>query len=72
MAFAHRNHGAKTGILALRGIVMALFAFAVFFLTVGGLLPRLGIGWTYAIAASLAAAVNGISLRGIHGNIELD
>jgi hypothetical protein len=72
VAFAHRNHGAEAGILALRGIVLALFAFAVFFLAVGGLLPRFGTGWTYAIAATLAAAVNGFSLRGIHGNVEVD
>ena len=39
----------------LRGTVMALFAFAVFFLVVGGLLPRFGIGWTYAIAAALGS-----------------
>ena len=72
VAFAHRNHGIQAGILVLRGTVMALFAFAVFFLVVGGLLPRFGIGWTYAIAAALAVTVNGFSLRGIHGNIEVD
>jgi hypothetical protein len=72
VAFAHRNHGIQAGILVLRGTVTALFAFAVFFLVVGGLLPRFGIGWTYAIAAALAVAVNGFSLRGIHGNIEVD
>jgi len=72
VAFAHRHHGAQAGILVLRGTVMALFAFAIFFLVVGGLLPRFGIGWTYAIAAALAVTVNGFSLRGIHGNIEVD
>ena len=72
VAFAHRNHGVQAGILVLRGTVMALFAFAVFFLVVGGLLPRFGIGWTYAIAAALAVTVNGFSLRGIHGKIEVD
>jgi len=72
VAFAHRSHGVQAGILVLRGTVMALFAFAVFFLVVGGLLPRFGIGWTYAIAAALAVTVNGFSLRGIHGNIEVD
>lgn len=72
VAFAHRNHGVRAGILVLRGTVMALFAFAVFFLVVGGLLPRFGIGWTYAIAAALAVTVNALSLRGIHGNIEVD
>jgi hypothetical protein len=71
-AFAHRNHGAQSGILVLRGTVTALFAFAAFFFVVGGLLPRFGIGWTYAIAAALAVAVNGFSLRGIHGNVEVD
>ena len=41
VAFAHRHHGVQAGILVLRGTVMALFAFAVFFLVVGGLLPRI-------------------------------
>jgi len=72
VAFAHRNHGVHAGIQVLRGTVTALFAFALFFLVVGGLLPRFGAGWTYAIAAALAVTVNGISLRGIHGNIEVD
>jgi hypothetical protein len=67
VAFAHRNQGPQAGLAVLRGIVMALFAFAVFFLLVVGLLPHVGIGWTYALAAAGAVAVNGLSLRGLHG-----
>ena len=66
VAFAHRNQGTQAVLAVLRGIAMALFAFAVFFLLVVGLLPRIGIGWTYALAAAGAVAVNGLSLRGLH------
>jgi len=72
VAFAHRNQGTQAVWSVLRGIAMALFAFAAFFLAVGGLLARVGIGWTYALAAVGAIAVNGLSLRGLHGNIEVD
>ena len=71
VAFAHRHHGVQASIMVLR-VAMALFAFAVFFLVVGGLLPRFSIGWTYAIGGALAVSVNGFSLRGIHANVEVD
>ena len=67
VAFAHRNQGPQAGMAVLRGIAMALFAFAVFFLLVVGLLPHVGIGLTYAMAAAGAVAVNGLSLRGLRG-----
>jgi hypothetical protein len=46
----------------LRGGVIGSFAFAVFFLVVGVLLGRVGIGATYALASLGALAVNGATL----------
>lgn len=60
--FAQRSQGPEAGIRVLRGGVIGSFAFAVFFLVVGALLGRLGIGATYALASLGALAVNGASL----------
>ena len=60
--FAQRSQGPATSIRVLRGGVIGSFAFAVFFLVVGALLGRVGIGATYALASLGALAVNGASL----------
>jgi hypothetical protein len=62
-AFAHQQRGAHAAMSVLRGVALGSFAFACFFLTVGGLLPSLPVGWTYAAATLIAISVNGISLR---------
>ncbi len=60
--FAQRSQGPDASIRVLRGGVIGSFAFAVFFLVVGALLGRLGIGATYALASLGALAVNGATL----------
>jgi hypothetical protein len=60
--FAQRSQGANASVRVLRGGVIGSFAFAVFFLVVGGLLGRLGIGATYALASLGALVVNGAAL----------
>jgi hypothetical protein len=62
-AFAHSQHGPNAAMRLLRGMAIGAFAFASFFLIVGGLLTSLGILWTYILAAVAAVSVNGISLR---------
>jgi hypothetical protein len=61
--FAQRSQGPDASIRVLRGGVMGSFAFAVFFLVVGALLGRLGIGATYVLASLATLAVNGTILR---------
>src|SRR6266542_2340199 len=51
--------GAAVGTL---GGVIGSFAFAVFFLIVGALLGRVGIGATYVLASVGALVVNGVAL----------
>jgi hypothetical protein len=60
--FAQRSQGPDASIRVLRGGVMGSFAFAVFFLVVGALLGRFGIGATYVPASLAALAVNGAIL----------
>lgn len=60
--FAHRSEGADSSIRVLLGGVIGSFAFAVFFLTVGALLGRIGIGATYGLASLGALTVNGAAL----------
>jgi len=62
-AFAHRQQGTAAAARLLRGVVLGAFGFGAFFLIVGGLLPGLGLEWTYALAAAVALGVNGLSLR---------
>lgn len=61
--FAQRSQGPDASVRVLRGGVMGSFAFAVFFLVVGALLGRLGIGATYVLASLATLAVNGAILR---------
>ena len=60
--FAQRSEGPEASIRVLRGGVIGSFAFAVFFLVVGALLGRLGLGATYALASLGALTVNGAAL----------
>ncbi len=60
--FTHRSHGAVAATRVLRGVVIGSFAFAAFFLVVGALLDRLGIGATYVVATGTALTVNAASL----------
>jgi hypothetical protein len=60
--FAQRSQGPDASIQVLLGGVLGSFAFAVFFLVVGALLGRVGIGTTYALASLGALVVNGAVL----------
>ena len=67
-AFAHQSEGADASIRVLRGGVIGSFAFAVFFLVVGALLGRLGMGATYTLASLAVLAINGAAL-GVAGRL---
>jgi uncharacterized membrane protein (GlpM family) len=60
--FAQRTEGAEASIRVLRGGVIGSFAFATFFLVVGALLGRLGLGATYVLASLAVLAINGAVL----------
>jgi hypothetical protein len=59
--FAHRLQGAGSAVSVLRGLLLGLFAFAVFFLVLSGLLPY-GIAVAFAFAIAAALAVQSASL----------
>jgi len=61
--FAHKQQGLDAARQLLRGVALGAFAFSSFFLIVGGLLPVLGILWTYLLASVAAVTVNGLTLR---------
>jgi hypothetical protein len=61
-AFAHRDQGGAAAAQLLRGMVLGSFGFATFMLVVGGLLDRLAIGPTYALASASALGVHAVSL----------
>jgi hypothetical protein len=58
--FAHRHLGASDAQRVLRSVVLASFAFAVFFLIVGAMLARYGCVATYSIAAVAALSLNAL------------
>lgn len=59
--FSHRIEGAHSAILVLKGTVLGLSAFAVFFLIVGSLISHQGIVLTYILATLAALVVNGVA-----------
>jgi len=61
-AFTQRSEGTAACVRVLRGGVIGSFAFATFFLVVGVLLGRVGLGATYALASLAALAVNAATL----------
>lgn len=61
--FAHRIQGAEQAVAVLRGLLLGLFAFAFFFLTLALMLPT-GIATAFVSAAAVALLVQGASLLG--------
>jgi hypothetical protein len=61
--FAHTQLGASASILALRGILTGLYAFATFFLVVGALIAHLPLAITYSLAVIAALGINIFTLR---------
>ena len=60
--FAHRDQGGAAAVQLLRGMVLGSFGFATFMLMVGGLLDRMAIAPTYALASAGALGVHGLTL----------
>lgn len=60
--FAHRLGGAAPAVGVLRGLLLGLFAFALFFFALAELLDGRGIVPAFAVAIVLALAAQGISL----------
>jgi hypothetical protein len=63
--FAHRDQGAPAAVQLLRGMVLGSFGFATFMLIVAGLVDRLAVAPTYALASAGALGVHGLTLAGI-------
>jgi hypothetical protein len=59
--FAHRA-GAAPAVQVLRGLLLGLFSFGAFFLVLGVLIERLGVGGAFAAATATALAVQAGSL----------
>jgi hypothetical protein len=60
--FTHREQGAPAAVQLLRGMVLGSFGFATFMLIVSGLLDRLAVTPTYALASAGALGVHGLTL----------
>jgi hypothetical protein len=60
--FAHRLAGPGPALQALRGLLLGLFAFAGFFLVLGALIERAGVGPSFAAAIAVALALQAGSL----------
>ncbi len=60
--FSHRLQGAESAVNVLRGLLLGLFAFAGFFLTVAQLLERDGIALAFGAAILVALALQAASL----------
>jgi hypothetical protein len=65
--FAHRNFGAHNAQRILRSVVLASFAFAIFFLIVGAMLVRFSCGITYSLAAMAALLLNALLFTQLRG-----
>lgn len=60
--FAHRLYGASPARHVLRGVILGVFAFAVFFLIIAALLPVLSIALTFLCAIFGAICTQSLSL----------
>jgi hypothetical protein len=61
--FAHRHQGPAAAAHVLRGLLYGLFAFAGFFIILGLLIERTGIGLSFSFAIFAALVIQGTSLR---------
>ncbi|HNO30456.1 MAG TPA: hypothetical protein PKI78_01625, partial [Anaerolineales bacterium] len=60
--FSQRQQGADGAIHVLRGLVYGLFAFAGFYLVLGLLIERIGLGGAFGLAILSALLIQGTSL----------
>ena len=65
-AFGHHFHGPQAAIAVLRGLILGLFAFGGFFLTLSALIERAGIGLAFAAAIAVALAIQAAALWTLH------
>jgi hypothetical protein len=64
--FAQRAHGPAAALRVLRGLLLGLFAFLAFFLSLSVLLERTSVPVAFATALVLCLAVHGASLWPLH------
>lgn len=62
-AFTHRGAGGQAAAKQLRGILLGLYSFALFFVVVGAMVEVAGIPLAFSIAAAAAIAMHAASLR---------
>lgn len=62
-AAAHREEGPGAALEVLRGLLLGLFAFAAFFVTVAVLLPRAGAGAAFGAAVLVALTSQALTAR---------
>lgn len=63
--FAHHASGPPAAVRVLRGVLLGLFAFPAFFLTIALLLPHASIAVSYVAAAAAVGAVQLVSSRAL-------
>jgi hypothetical protein len=61
-AFAHLSHGPTAGVMVMRAMATALYAFAVFFLIAGTALAQMPTALAFALATAGALIVQGATL----------
>ncbi|MGH7904686.1 MAG: hypothetical protein ACREPA_11285 [Candidatus Dormibacteraceae bacterium] len=60
--FAHRQQGSVAARAVLRGLVVGLFSFSLFFFSLAELLPRVGIGPAFTAATAAGLSLQAVSL----------
>jgi hypothetical protein len=61
--FAHHHDGPGPAVQVLRGLLLGLFAFTGFFLTLGAMITGTGIALAFAAAVAVALAIQAASLK---------
>ena len=62
-AFTHAQQDARSAANLLRGVIIGSGSYAAFFLIVGAVLPRLGLGASYLLASVVAMSISGAVYR---------
>jgi hypothetical protein len=66
--FAHRQSGADAANNVLKGLLLGLLSFGAFFLVIALVLSRFEIGLTFLLAALIALAIQGLTLRAVRSS----
>lgn len=67
--FAHHTQGPEAARLVARGLMMGLYGYACFFVTIGLLLTRTSVAVAFAAACLVGILVQGVSFILMRGNI---